>query len=518
MSKQHPFEQNRQLFDFRGGIHLPHHKEKTSATPIQSVPLAEELILPIKQHVGQKSEPIVEVGQYVQKGEPLTQGNNLITVPIHASTSGTISAIKPHVIAHPSGLTDLCIFLKPDGTDTPYPYPKTPDYQTQSPQALIEIIRQAGIAGLGGGVFPTAVKIAAAKTRIKTLIINAVECEPYISADDRLMQEHAQDIMQGIAILQHILKPASIVIAIENDKPVAIASMQSVCPSDIEIITIPSKYPSGGEKQLIEIITGQQVPKQGLPIDLGVLVQNVGTVFAIQQAVIYGRPLISRVVTITGALIPQPANIWVPLGTPITHLLQHFGLHPESNHQRIIIGGPMMGFTLPQIHTPVSKTCNCILVLNETELPVLPKESPCIRCGACSDACPAGLLPQQLYWFAKGHEYEKAKAHDLFECIECGICAFVCPSQIPLVQYYRVAKSNIREKEREQNQAKRAKERFEQKQIRLEKEKQAREARIQAIKAKASATANQQEINPTVAEAIARVKSRKKQTPPTDDE
>ena len=462
--------QDNQLSTFHGGLHLHARKEHTSRQPIATLPLAGEIILPIKQHVGQKSDICVSVGQHVLKGEALTQTSNIMALPVHASTSGTITAIKPHTIPHPSGLSDTCIFIKPDGKDAWCAREKITNYREKKPLELIQKITQSGICGLGGAGFPTAVKVSAGQKRLKLLIINAVECEPYISADDRLMQEHAQSIMQGIAILQHILGPEATVIALEDDTPAAIAAIKAVCPENVYVRVVPAKYPSGGEKQLIELLTGEHVPKQGLPIDKGILVQNVGTVFAIQRAILHGEPLVSRVVTVTGDAFTTQTNAWIPIGTPITHILQHFQLRPAPN-QRIIMGGPMMGYTLPHADIPISKTSNCLLAPTQTELPAAGSETDCIRCSACADACPATLLPQQLYWFTKGDELDKAKAHDLFECIECGACAYVCPSEIPLVHYYRSAKSKIREKEREHDKAERAKERFEQRKVRLENEK-----------------------------------------------
>lgn len=500
--------QENQSSTFHGGLHLHARKEHTSKLPIATVPLADEIILPIKQHVGQKSDICVKVGQHVLKGEALTQTSNIMALPVHASTSGVITAIKPHTIPHPSGLSDTCIFIKPDGQDTWYQHEKTQDYTTKTPFELIQKITQAGICGLGGAGFPTAVKVSAGQKRLKLLIINAVECEPYISADDRLIQEHAEEIMQGTAILKHILKPEAIVIALEEDTPAAISAIQAVCPHDVYVRVVPAKYPSGGEKQLIELLTGEHVPKQGLPIDKGILVQNVGTVFAIARALLHGEPLISRVVTITGDAFATQTNAWVPIGTPVSHILTHFQLTLSPN-QRIIMGGPMMGYTLPHADIPISKTSNCLLAPTDAELPAAGNETECIRCSACADACPATLLPQQLYWFTKGNELGKAKAHDLFECIECGACAYVCPSEIPLVHYYRGAKSKIREKEREHDKAERAKERFEKRQIRLENEKQERMAKMKALQEQAKQKAQDQGTQSAVAAALARVRQKK---------
>ncbi|AOV96927.1 electron transport complex subunit RsxC [Edwardsiella hoshinae] len=468
------------LWDFKGGIHPPEMKQISSEIPLRRIPLANLLIIPLQQHLGPEGDLLVKVGQQVLKGQALTRGNGR-TLPVHASTSGTISAISHQVTAHPSGLTELCISLIPDHQERWAERKALPDYQAHSPQALIEHIHQAGIAGLGGAGFPTAAKLRGGADCVNTLIINAAECEPYITADDRLMREHAAEIVTGCAILQHILAPERILIGIEDNKPQAIAALRQALQGhqQIQLRVIPTKYPSGGAKQLIKILTGMEVPHGQHSASIGVLMQNVATVYAIKRAVIDGEPLLERVVTLTGEQMKHPGNVWAPLGTPVKHLLQHGGFIAQDKHPMVIMGGPLMGFTLSRLGVPVVKITNCILAPSRDEFSAPQEEQPCIRCSSCADVCPVRLLPQQLYWYSRGQEHDKARSHHLQECIECGACAYVCPSNIPLVQYYRREKAEIRALDDEARRAADAKARFEARLARLAREKAARQQRHQ---------------------------------------
>ncbi|MBC8943723.1 electron transport complex subunit RsxC [Xenorhabdus indica] len=469
------------IWDFDGGIHPPEMKLQSSRTPLRYAPLPEELIIPLQQHIGPEGELLVKAGDKVLKGQPLTIGIGRI-VPVHASTSGTVTAIEPCVTAHPSGLKELCVSLRPDGEDQWYERIQTSDYTSLDADTLLQRIHEAGIAGLGGAGFPTATKLKGGGSHISTLIINAAECEPYITADDRLMQEHAGEIIEGIRILIHLLNPKQVLIGIEDNKPEAIDALKSILKSDKSIVVrvIPTKYPSGGAKQLTKILTGKEVPSGGRSSDIGILMQNVGTVMAIKRAIIDGEPLIERVVTLTGEAISSPGNFWVRLGTPVQFLLQQAKFKPQPE-QMVIMGGPLMGFTLPDLNVPIVKISNCILAPSPHEMEPKAVEEACIRCGLCVEACPAGLLPQQLYWFSRGQEHEKAKSHNLFDCIECGACAYVCPSNIPLVQYYRQEKAEIRTIDAEARRSSEAKLRFEAKQARMEREKLAREERHKKV-------------------------------------
>ncbi|SEI68468.1 electron transport complex protein RnfC [Azotobacter beijerinckii] len=469
------------LWDFHGGIHPPEHKALSNRTPIQPAPLPARLILPLGQHIGAPAQPIVAVGERVLKGQTIAAASGQVSAPLHAPTSGTVSFIGPQPYPHVSGMLAPAIVIDSDGLDAWAPLEPCADYRGLEPEVLLEKIRQAGISGLGGAGFPTAVKLAARpQGKIHTLIINGAECEPYITADDRLMRERAAELVAGIEILAWLIQPEQVLIGIEDNKPEAIAALQAALgerPFGLRVL--PTKYPSGGEKQLVELLTGQQVPSGGLPTDVGMLCQNVGTCVAIHDAVLQGRPLVSRIVTLTGEALARPMNVEALLGTPVGELLAFAGLD-EARMDRLIMGGPMMGFTLPSLEAPLIKTGNCLLAPTRSELPPPPPPLPCIRCGACADACPASLLPQQLHFFALGQEHEQLRAHNLFDCIECGACAYVCPSSLPLVQYYRAAKAEIRELEQKQHKAEHSRRRFELRQERLRKAEEQKEAERQA--------------------------------------
>ncbi len=503
------------LWDFHGGIHPPENKHQSSLTPVVDAGLPPQLIIPVRQHAGPSGDLLVQVGDKVKKGQPLTRYDKGRIVPVHASTSGTITAIGHHTVAHPSGLDDLCITLTPDGEDAWGERQGRSDYWNLERGELLERIQQAGIAGLGGAVFPTHSKLDGRGQLTEILIVNGLECEPYISTDDRLMQEYADEIMDGIRVLKHLLKPKLTLIGVEDNKPAAISELtRHATDEDVLVKTVPTKYPSGGAKQTIELLTGRQVPKGGRAVDMGIMVLNVATVFAIKRAILDGEPLISRIVTLTGDAFKKPGNAWVLLGTPVRWLLQRFELRPEAD-QRVIMGGPMMGFTLPHAMVPVVKATNCLLSPTRAELPPAGPEQACIRCSACADACPATLLPQELYWYSRAKEYDKAEALSLFDCIECGACAWVCPSEIPLVQYYKIAKDDIREARAEAEKAERAKQRFEAKQARFEREKAAREARHAEAAAQRRQAMTAAGGEDPVAAALARIKAKQETTAST---
>ncbi|WP_145517960.1 electron transport complex subunit RsxC [Yersinia bercovieri] len=491
MFKLFTARQRDNIWDFDGGIHPPEMKLQSSTVPMRVASLPDQMIIPLQQHLGPEGELCVKAGEQVLKGQPLTVGRGR-TVPIHASTSGTITAIAPHTTAHPSGLAELCVHITPDGEDRWRQQQPWADYLLRDKNSLLDRIHQAGIAGLGGAGFPTASKLQGGLNSVTTLIINAAECEPYITADDRLMQDHADEVITGIEILMHLLQPQQVLIGIEDNKPQAIEALQQALlgHDDIQLRVVPTKYPSGGAKQLTKLLTGQEVPCGKHSSSIGVLMQNVGTVVAIKRAIIDDQPLIERVVTLTGDALSKPGNFWARIGTPVLHLLKLAGFQPQSQPM-VIMGGPLMGFTLPSLEVPIVKISNCILAPAEAEMGLSEAEQSCIRCGLCVDACPAGLLPQQLYWFSRGEEHEKARNHNLFDCIECGACAYVCPSNIPLVQYYRQEKAEIRALDIESARAAEAKARFEAKQARLAREKLARELRHQQAAVKLTATDQQ---------------------------
>ncbi|WP_429207995.1 electron transport complex subunit RsxC [Aeromonas veronii] len=496
------------LWDFHGGIHPADNKLQSSQSPVVDAGLPPRLIIPLRQHAGPAGDLLVQVGDKVKKGQPLTRYAKGRVVPVHASTSGTITEIGNHTVAHPSGLGDLCVILTPDGEDEWGERNGKADYWNLERGELLERIQKAGVAGLGGAVFPTHSKLDGRGQLTEILIVNGLECEPYITTDDRLMQQYSGEIMDGIRVLKHLLKPKLTLIGVEDNKPEAIEQLtRYATDEDVLVKTVPTKYPSGGAKQTIELLTGRQVPKGGRAVDIGIMVLNVATVFAIKRAIIDGEPLIERIVTLTGDSFKKPGNAWVRLGTPVRWLLQRFELQPEAE-QRVIMGGPMMGFTLPHAMVPVVKATNCLLAPTQAELPAPGPEQPCIRCSACADACPATLLPQELYWYSRAKEYDKAEKLNLMDCIECGACAWVCPSEIPLVQYYKIAKDDIREARAEAEKAERAKQRFEAKQARFEREKAAREARHAEAAAQRRQTMTAAGGEDPVAAALARIKAK----------
>lgn len=501
------------LYDFQGGVKPMGMKELSNQEQIKYLPLPKSLYVTVKQHIGVEGQLVVEEGQSVLKGQPLTKSMNPFAVPVHAPTSGTVKKIAPHIAAHPSGLSKLSIEIEPDGEEKWIELTPIPNFAEFPKIKTVEAICSAGITGMGGAGFPTHIK-ASPKKDVEFLVINGVECEPYITSDDRLMREHAWQIRQGIDVLTHLLNPKKVIIAIEDNKPEAIKAMQVTCQEQEKylVVAVPTRYPAGGEKQLIQVLTGREVPKQGLPIDVGVIMQNVGTCYAIADAVFAGKPLLQRVVTLTGRALNNPQNAWVLLGTPVKHLLQQAEYQGKRQRtSKAVMGGPMMGFAIASDQVPVVKTTNCILVPADNELPDPGDEQPCIRCSACADACPASLLPQQLFWHSKAKELEKAQDYNLFDCIECGACAFVCPSEIPLVHYYRVAKAEINNQEDEKDKADKARERFEARKSRLVREQQEREE-----KHRKAAEARKQAMNKDggaakdkIAAALARAKAKK---------
>ncbi|KKB05089.1 electron transport complex subunit RsxC [Pantoea anthophila] len=497
------FLKKEKVWDFQGGIHPPEMKTQSNGTPLSELPLPDRFVIPLKQHIGHEGEICVAPGDKVLRGQPLTFGTGRM-LPVHAPTSGVIDAIGQHMTAHPSGLSELCIFMTPDGEDRWVPLDPLPDYRQHPRADIVQRIHDAGVAGLGGAGFPTATKLKGGLRGVKTLIINAAECEPYITADDRLMQDYAAEVLEGSRILGWVLQAERVLIGIEDNKPEAIAALRQALGSerDLQIRVIPTKYPSGGAKQLTRILTGKEVPHGGRSTDIGVLMQNVGTAWAVKRAIINGEPITERVVTLTGEAIAQPRNVWSRLGTPISHLLHQVGFIPAPR-QMVIMGGPLMGFTLPSLDVPVVKITNCILAPSASEMGNNDEEQSCIRCSACADACPAKLLPQQLYWFSQGGDHDKARAHHIDDCIECGACAYVCPSNIPLVQYYRQEKAELRAIDLEAKRTLEAKARFEARQARLEREKQAREARHEEAKQRVARTDNGE-----LAAAKARVNAR----------
>ena len=472
-----------------GGVHPPENKTQSMSEPLGEISIPKELIYPLSQHIGTPAMPIVEIGETVLAGQKIAEAVGGFSVPVHASTSGTIVAIEPRALPHASGMEDTCIVLQSDGKHEFIALEGCEDYTQLDKATLIQKIRDAGIAGLGGAGFPTAIKLNPSdQHEIHTLILNGTECEPYITADDSLMQNYADELIAGTQLLAHILgEPKRVVIGIEDNKPDAIARVQEAAKNtSIEVVSFPTKYPSGGEKQLIQIITGVEVASGQIPAKMGMVVQNVGTAVAAYRAIRFGEPLTWRITTIVGEALKTQRNIKALLGTPIDHILAEHGFN-AANSPRLIMGGPMMGFALTDSHVSLVKTTNCIIAPSHNEMPPAPPAQECIRCGMCAEACPASLLPQQLYWYAKAEEYERLQNHNLFDCIECGACSYVCPSNIPLVQYYRSAKGEIRQQEQERIKSDHARQRFEFRKLRIEQAEQEKIAKREARKKAAEA-------------------------------
>lgn len=520
----------KKLWHFHGGLNVASRKQNTHHSPIRQASIPRILILPLSQHIGKSAVAVVNVGDKVLKGQVIADLDGYMSAMLHAPTSGKIIEIAEYSLPHPSGLAAECIVIETDGKDKWIPLNGAPLSGPKSPNNLsaYEIrtyIENAGIVGLGGAVFPSAIKLDTPPgKKIHTLIINAAECEPYITCDDILMQQRSEEILLGCRLIQRALGASRCVIAMEDDIPDSYEKMlkatQNYSDNKVQLIQLPEKYPSGSEKQLIKLITNLEVPFQKIPADIGVVCINVGTASAVYRAVYLGEPLISRVITITGDAVKKPGNIEALFGTPLSNLL----IDAEIDHnklERLVIGGPMMGYTLSDTKLPLVKSMNCLLAAAPGELDTMAPAMPCIRCGSCADSCPMQLLPQQMYWYAKDRNLEKVVDYHIFDCIECGCCTYVCPSNIPLVEYFRYAKSEIRSDKQEKIKSDIARQRheFKTQRLSLAKAKKAEQAakrkkmlaekkKAEATIAPTTATADEQELDPIKA-AMLRVKAKK---------
>jgi len=484
------FKSAKDIFPFHGGVHPPENKAQSTQLPIGQLPIPKKIVLPLRQHVGNIPKIKVKVGDYVLKGQLIAEAEGSVSAAIHASTSGTISAIEDAIIPHPSSLPDRCITITPDGKDQWIK--KTPqDWRNAERKSLVDSLRLSGIVGLGGATFPTHIKLRAdGKSGVHTLVINAAECEPYITCDDMLMRERADEIVKGITIAQYLLGAENVIIGIEDNKPEAAKAMLAAVSehAEIQIKIVPTLYPSGDARRLVHLVLNTEIPFDKRSTEVGLQVFNVATVVALYRYFELGEPSISRIVSMTGN-VQQPQNFEVIFGTPILHLVKNAG-GAKADTSHFIMGGPMMGFNLPSADVPITKAANCIIAASPTLFAPPPPAMPCIRCARCADACPVNLQPQELYWFSKSDNFEKANDYKIFDCIECGACSYVCPSDIPLVQYYRYAKSEIIALDKAKEAADLARERNEFRLARIEREKQERAKkhaeRAQAGKAEAA--------------------------------
>ncbi len=434
------------LKTFTGGLHPPDNKQWSSHKAIEDCPLPEQLLIPLSQHIGLPADPCVKPGDRVKKGQPVGLAKGFVSVPVHASTSGEVLAVEPR--PHPSGRDLPAVVLAPDGADEWVDGITAARCEDLSPDQMRERIRAAGVVGMGGATFPAHVKLSPpAEKPIDTLILNGVECEPYLTADHRLMLEEPQRILAGIAVMQKVLGVSRVFIGIEANKPDAIAILQKLCAgTGIEVVPLAVKFPQGAEKQLIKAITGREVPSGGLPMDVGLVVQNVGTAAAIDDAVTHGRPLIERICTVTGPGVAEPKNLRVRIGTPLAHLVAHCG-GLAGDPAKIIMGGPMMGMAQLSLAVPATRGTSGLLLFRENELSLCP-EGPCIRCGRCVRVCPARLLPTTIAAYARLERIGEAEEYGAMDCIECGCCTYTCPAAIPLVQSIRSGKAAILAKRR----------------------------------------------------------------------
>jgi electron transport complex protein RnfC len=493
------------LGKLHGGLRLPGHKSASTAEPIRDVPIPSQLVLPITQHVGDPAQPVVGIGERVLKGQLLAEPDRTLGAPVHASSSGKIIAIEPWPVARRLGDAAPCIIIECDGEDRAIEHVETTqNFMAAQPVDVLSQILKGGIVGLGGAVFPTAQKLMQARTcEIEYLILNGVECEPYISCDDLLMRERAAQILSGAQILMHAMQIDVCYVVLESDKPEAVRSLETALSEldDDRLVLkqVPTIYPSGGEDQLVQLVTNREVPSGGLPTDVGCLVQNVGTTAAIHDWIVNLEPLISRVTTVAGDGIANPMNVRARIGTTVQDVVEFTGGYAErADH--LIIGGPMTGKSVTTDRVPLVKATNSILVVLKTSFQG--RELPCIRCGDCASVCPIQLLPQQLFWHACADDEVKLRDFGLTDCIECGCCDLVCPSHIPLTADFRIAKGRIQELADEKARAERARRRFEARNERLEREKQDRDTELARQKESAK------QAGP---DAIAEILKRKKQ-------
>lgn len=460
------FSKNR----IRGGVHAEEHKAATTALPIATdFPLPKKLYIPLQQHVGKPAEPMIKVGEKVLKGQLLAYSQGMISAPVHAPSSGIILDVNDYPAPHPSALPIRMIVLETDGKDEWMPANIPADPFRLAPEDISLRVGAAGIVGLGGATFPTAVKLNMGReNRVDTLIINGAECEPYLSCDDRLMQERAGEIIDGVRLMLYGMETEKAVVAIEDNKPLAYLAMQAAAlPYPvIRVMQIPTRYPMGWDRQLIGYVTGKEVPVGCRSSEIGVTIHNVGTAYAVHKAIRLGQPLLDRVITVAGGAVKRPMNLEVPFGTLISELFSFCEVSADQT-ARIIMGGPMMGDSLPHTALPTVKATSGILALTQSELKNT-AEQPCIRCAGCVSVCPAGLRPLDMANHIRINQLDAAVDIGLKDCISCGCCSYICPSNIPLVQYFKYASGEVMARQQAQHKAEQTKRLIEARNARME--------------------------------------------------
>jgi len=516
-----------QLFRIRGGVHPDDRKTLAAGRPIESLPMPKLLHIPLQQHIGAIANPLVQRRQYVAKGERIAQAQGAVSAPIHAPTSGRIVGLGLYPANHPSGLSVRTITLQPDGKDRWHKRIQgVADPFALEPAEIAKRVADAGVVGMGGATFPSAVKLGLGKRyRLSTLVINGSECEPYLTCDDQLMREQSEAIVDGARIMARALGVDRLLIGIEGNKPEALAAMQRATAEldGADVVRLPMRYPMGSEKHLVQTLTGKETPARGLTADIGVVVHNPATAFAVHEALRFGQPLVSRVISVTGGAISTPKNLRVLIGTKIEDLIEHCGRFREEP-ERLIAGGPMMGQPIPEPRVPVMKGTSGILALTAAETGKR-EPQPCIRCGSCVQACPCGLVPLGMAAHVRGGDLEGAVSNGLMDCIGCGSCAYVCPAHIPLVQFFNHAKGELAARGRTKQKQTETKRLAEHRAQRLEAQKRAKreamarrkreaEAKKQ-VEAKAQAGAEEQAVANQQVMAVNGAEARiEPQTPP----